>query len=126
MFCLQLKRLIEAQLKSVGNWWLRCVPESSRIRIEAEINLDKQSYIEGASPNRKEDYLSFTDMLVIIERNWSYFSSVLGVKSSALHSIEAIRQIRDKLARGKEVLDLSNDEKEYFEKSILQLEKRLS
>ena len=122
----QLKRLVETQLKSLGNWWLRCVPEAGRARIEAEVNLDKQSYIEGASPSRKEDYLSFTDMLVIIERNWSYFSSVLGVKSSALHSIETIRQIRDKLARGKEVLDLSNDEKEYFEKSVLQLEKRLS
>lgn len=122
----KLKILVEDRLKKIGSWWVRCVPDATRARIDSEFSRDRQSYIEDSSPSRREDYLNFADMLIIIEKNWTSFADSLGVKSSALHSIEVIRQIRDKLARGKEVSDLSDDEKEHFDKSIAQLERRMT
>lgn len=121
----RLKNLVEKRLKKISTWWVRCVPDATRERIDAEFNHDRQSYIEDSSPSRREDYLNFADMLVIIEKNWASFAPILGVKSSALHSIETVRQIRDKLARGKEIADLSDDEKEHFDRSIAQLERRM-
>lgn len=122
-----LKSLIKNTLdkKAGSNWWIVCVPESIRDRVDVYMKNETLSYLDVKDTGTREDYLTYTDIALIIDRNWKHFDTLLRPKYGALNAIETLKHVRDKLSHGKIVEDLSDDEIKSFIKAHNKLNSRL-
>jgi DGQHR domain-containing protein len=122
-----LKTLIKTTLdkKAGSNWWIVCVPESIRDRVDVYMRNETLSYLDVKDSGTREDYLTYTDIALIIDRNWKHFDTLLRPKYGALNAIETLKHVRDKLSHGKSVEDLSDDEIKSFIKAHKKLNDRL-
>lgn len=120
-----LKKLLVSKLsEKTQNWWIQCIPPRTVERVKVEMSKNEMSFLDTNSSS-KESFLTYGDILVIIENNWNLFQPILRNRHQALSAINVLKDIRNKLSHGAEVEELTEEEKSYFNSAIKNINKCL-
>ena len=120
-----LKKMITSRLsEKYPNWWLRCVSENTRRRVDVEMRKEEKSFID-VNRSDKEDFLTYGDMIYVIDNNWNIFQPILHSKIPSLNALGIIKDIRNKLSHGAGIEHLTPEEVVHFNSAIKSLTKRI-